>query len=574
MIIAEYIARSLEARGVTHVYELIGGMITFLLDALHQQTHVRIVSMHHEQAAGFAAEGWSRMTGIPGVAMATSGPGATNLITAIGSCYFDSVPMVFITGQVNRHEQKNDKPVRQLGFQETDIVSMVKPVTKGAWLVNDPASLPAILDQAFELAASGRPGPVLVDVPMDVQRWELPQETPIASPAWSRPALNQECLAGFAEKLAAALDQAERPVILAGGGIRSARAVVPFRALVAHLGMPVLHSLMGVDVLPFGDPLRFGMIGSYGNRWSNLAFARSDLVLVLGSRLDIRQTGSDVAGFRHGRQFFHVDCEAGEMNNRVQGCVTLEAELGPFLSEGIGHLPVGLASRPAWCREIDAMKRQWPDTRELTGSSGINPNVFMHALARSTRYARCYATDVGQHQMWAAQSLELQRDQRFLASGGMGAMGFGLPAAIGAAFAGGPVVVIAGDGGFQLNIQELQTITRNRLPIKMVVLNNHCHGMVRQFQESYFKGRYQSTLVGYDTPDFCRVAEAYGIPAAKLQDPADTAAALAKLSAEPAAPYLLEVSIDVMTNVYPKLAFGRNFDEMEPMAKPLEIEGT
>ena len=571
---SEYLARSLEARGVTHVYELIGGMITFLLDSLHQHTGIRIVSMHHEQGAGFAAEGGARMTGVPAIAMATSGPGATNLLTAIGSCHFDSVPAVFITGQVNTHEQKGNRAIRQLGFQETDIVSMARPITKGAWLVNDPATLPAILDEAFRLASSGRPGPVLVDIPMDVQRWELPGPVDLIPTASSPRTADPAALSAFSSALQAALSRSKRPLVLAGGGIRSAGAADDFRAFTTHLGIPVVHSLMGVDALPSTDPLRYGMIGSYGNRWSNLAFGRSDLVLVLGSRLDIRQTGSDVAGFRAGREFFHVDCEAGEMNHRVQGCTVLEEELQTFLPACLPLLPAGAAHRPNWRAELDALKAEWPDTGELIAATGINPNKFIHDLSRATPYSHSYVSDVGQHQMWAAQSLDLLPHQRFLTSGGMGSMGFGLPAAIGAALASGPSVVIAGDGGFQLNIQELQTIARNRLPVKMVVLNNRCHGMVRQFQESYFNGRYQSTLWGYDTPDFQRVAEAYGIPAGKLESEEHTAAALSALSADPAAPYLLEVMLDTMTNAYPKLAFGRTFGEMEPMAKPLEMEGT
>jgi acetolactate synthase-1/2/3 large subunit len=573
---AEYIARFLQARGVTHVYELIGGMITFLLDALHQHTTIKIVSMHHEQGAAFAAEGWARMKGIPGVAMATSGPGATNLLTGIGSCYFDSVPAVFITGQVNRHEQKGGRAIRQLGFQETDIVAMARPITKGAWLVNQPDELPAILEQAFALASSGRPGPVLVDIPMDVQRSVLAPSVAlpdiVAGPILS--GADPLRRTSYLEDLAKALAQARRPLALAGGGVRSGRAVEAFRSLVQHIDIPVVNSLMAVDVLPADDSRRVGMIGSYGNRWANLGFGQADLVLVLGSRLDIRQTGSDIDGFRRGRRFFHIDCEPGELNNRVVGCATWVEELKYFLPAAQMLLPAGIARRHVWQAELGEMRRLWPDTRELAAASGINPNEFMHALSAWTPYASAYVSDVGQHQMWAAQSLDLGQNQRFLTSGGMGAMGFALPAAIGAAMATGPVVVIAGDGGFQLNIQELQVIFRNQIPVKIVVLNNGCHGMVRQFQESYFKGRYQSTLWGYNAPNFVRVAEAYGIKGQAVAVPEDLQAALRVFSADPEEPSLLEVAVDVMTNAYPKLAFGRTFGEMEPHAKPLEMEAT
>jgi acetolactate synthase-1/2/3 large subunit len=573
---AEYLARYLESRRVTHVYELIGGMITFMLDALHRCTQIKTVSMHHEQGAAFAAEGWARVTGTPGVAFATSGPGATNLITGIGSCFFDSVPSIFITGQVNRHEQKGKRAIRQLGFQETDIVSMVRPITKAVWLVNEPEDLPRILDEAFRIAMSGRPGPVLIDIPMDVQRHVLPDSVTVEAPATALVSTVNDSRASvaFLRQLEAGLTVARKPLILAGGGVRSARAGEVFRNLVAHLGIPVVHSLMGVDVLPATSAQRIGMIGSYGNRWANLALGASDLVLVIGSRLDIRQTGSDVEGFRGVRAFFQVDCEPGEINNRVRGCVALHEELGPFLTLALNELPAGVGHREAWADQLDQLRRKWPDAHELDMAKGINPNILMHALSASCRTATAFVSDVGQHQMWAAQSLDLQPHQRFLTSGGMGSMGFALPAAIGAAFARGTTVMIAGDGGFQCNIQELQTVARNRLPLKMVILNNHCHGMVRQFQESYFKERYQSTLWGYDAPAFTHVAQAYGIASARVDSAAQIEAALTRMAEDPFEPYLLEVEIDTMTNAYPKLAFGRNFGEMEPLVKPLEMEAT
>lgn len=463
---AEYLARYLQSRGVTHVYELVGGMITFMLDAVHRCTAIKTVSMHHEQGAAFAAEGWARMTGVPGVAFATSGPGATNLLTGIGSCFFDSVPAVFITGQVNRHEQKGDRAIRQLGFQETDIVAMVRPITKAVWLVNDPGDLPSILNEAFRIAVSGRPGPVLIDIPMDVQRHVLPETVsipPVPTMA-DRPGDASNGRDAFLHQLGGALAKAKKPLLLAGGGVRSGRADDALRALVDHLQIPVVHSLMGVDVLPGTHPLRVGLIGSYGNRWANLGLGESDLVLVLGSRLDIRQTGSDVEGFRGARAFFHVDCEPGETNNRVQGCTILHEELGSFLPAALAALPARSAGRESWLAELARLRQAWPDVRELVAAKGINPNSFMHVLSRHTRYASAFVCDVGQHQMWAAQSLDLESHQRFLTSGGMGSMGFALPAAIGASFAAGPTVLIAGDGGFQCNIQELQTVVRNRLP--------------------------------------------------------------------------------------------------------------
>jgi acetolactate synthase-1/2/3 large subunit len=464
-----------------------------------------------------------------------------------------------------------------MGFQETDIVAMVRPITKAAWLVNDAEALPRILEEAFALAVSGRPGPVLIDIPMDVQRHTLPASVQLPSSVPAPPGVLSVDEAGrgaFLADLVEALKHSARPVVLAGGGVRSGCAGAVFRELVDHLEIPVLHSLMAVDVLPASHPQRFGLIGSYGNRWANLGFGRSDLVLVLGSRLDIRQTGSDVEGFRRGRRFFHVDCESGELNNRVEGCTIWREELAPFLRAALCAVPAAAGYRVDWVEELRQLREQWPDTRELVTAKGINPNVFLHAVSAHTRYAQAYVVDVGQHQMWAAQSLDLEAHQRFLTSGGMGAMGFALPAGIGAAFAGGPVVVIAGDGGFQLNIQELQTIARNRLPVKIVVLNNHCHGMVRQFQESYFKGRYQSTLWGYDAPDFVQVARAYGINAGRVASVEGVETSLQLLSASPHEPYLLEVVLDTMTNAYPKLAFGRSFGEMEPLAKPLEMEGT
>jgi acetolactate synthase-1/2/3 large subunit len=572
--VSDYIVRYLESQGVACVFEMSGGMIAHLLDSLHQRGTIRIVSMHHEQAAAFAADAVGRMTGVPGVAMATSGPGATNLLTGIGSCYFDSSPAVFITGQVNRNEQKGARAIRQLGFQETDIVSMALPVTKAAWRVNEPAEVPLMLRRAFELAVDKRPGPVLIDIPMDVQNADISvaetENSHNASAGTSE--ISQELWQSFFSSL----NRAKRPLILGGGGIRAAGSVELFRSFVRRLRVPVVNSLMAVDALPFSDPLRVGMIGSYGNRWVNLAVGKSDFLLVLGSRLDVRQTGSRTEAFKAERHIFHVDCESGEINNRVVGCHAIVSGLREFLSSALRLMgDREFPARAEWLEEIEALRRAWPDTKELADVQGINPNVLMHQLSAVSAQARVYVADVGQHQMWAAQSLELDAEQKFLTSGGMGSMGFALPAAIGAAFAATPhpIILIAGDGGFQSNIQELQTVAHHRLPIKMVVLNNGCHGMVRQFQQSYFEERYQSTLWGYSAPDFAKVAAAYKIPARTIADEHETEEGLRWLWQEPSEPALLQVMIDTYANAYPKIAFGSAMTEMEPFAKPTEIEG-
>jgi acetolactate synthase-1/2/3 large subunit len=571
---SDYIAAVLRHRGVKSVFEVSGGMITHMLDSIHRLGGIRVVSVHHEQAAAFAAEACGRMTGIPGVALATSGPGATNLLTGIGSCYFDSSPAVFLTGQVNREEQKGDRRIRQLGFQETDIVTMAAPVTKAAWKVRTAEELPSLLDGAFALAVEGRPGPVLLDIPMDVQRLDIQSDPAQRSAPGPAAAISPDTAA--VESALELVLAARRPLVLAGGGIRSARAGVQFRRFARLLGIPVVNSLMAADVLPFDDELRLGMIGTYGNRWANVAMGNSDCLLVLGSRLDVRQTGADTAAFTEGRTIVHVDCEPGEMNNRVSGCTAIQATLPEFLDVAIDAASRRtIPDRTAWQSEIQARRKQWPDTAELDGVPGINPNILMHALSARSQRAGAYVIDVGQHQMWAAQSIDVRKDQRFLTSGGMGSMGFALPAAVGAAIATGrPVVMVAGDGSFQCNIQELQTVVRNQLPVKMVVVNNLCHGMVRQFQESYFDARYQSTLWGYSAPDFERVAAGYGIAARTVSDPVGLEAAVDWLWHDPLQPALLQVMVDTFANAYPKIAFGRPITEMEPFAKPIAMEST
>ncbi|EHQ27732.1 thiamine pyrophosphate-binding protein [Mucilaginibacter paludis] len=573
MKVSDFIAGFLEKKGVGCIFELSGGMITHLLDSISQNTTINIVTMHHEQSAAFAADAYGRVTGLPGVALATSGPGATNLLTGIGSCYFDSSPAIFITGQVNRHEQKRDKTIRQLGFQETDIVAMAKPITKAAYLVNNAEDIPYIFEEAFRIAMEGRPGPVLIDIPMDVQRAQI--DTNYISSAV------EEQVNIISEKdlkdLISDIQNAQRPLILAGRGVKAAQCQDYFDKFIQKTKTPVITTLLALDTIAFDDPMRVGFIGSYGNRWANIAFGECDLLIVLGSRLDVRQTGADTK-FIENRKIYHVDCDSCEINNRIKGCVPIVTTLDVFFKQfDIAAQNTFFNNNTNWLIHINNLKSKWPDTSELN-PSGINPNKFMHRLAAISQKAFAYLADVGSHQMWAAQSLQLNKGQLFLTSGGMGAMGFSLPAAIGASITANkkPAVVLIGDGCMQLNIQELQTVVRNDLPIKIIVLNNRTLGMIRQFQDSYFESRYQSTYWGYSAPDFEKIAIAYGINAKTIDHPEEVENAVAWLweGENENRPLVLQVMIDPQTNTYPKIAFGKPITEMEPFSAPIGMEST
>lgn len=571
---SDYIAQFLKSKGIDCVFELSGGMITHILDSLYAVKGISIITMHHEQGAAFAADGFARVKNIPGVALATSGPGATNLLTGIASCYFDSTPAIFITGQVNIHEQKGERKIRQLGFQETDIVSMAITVTKKCFEIKTAQQLPAILEEAYSIATSDRPGPVLIDIPMNVQRENIELGNPNTEKTFLKSYDNID--KAILETIANHISQSKKPIIIAGRGIRASNSLNLFTDFINSVNVPVATSLLGLDVIPYKHRLRVGFLGSYGNRWTNLAIGESDLIIVLGSRLDIRQTGADVKFFEANRTIIHVDCEAGEINNRLKNsigiCTDLKNFFNSFLKTYTNH---SFEVKQKWMDRINELKKQNSDLSELNNINGINPNEFIHHLSAQSELSSAYIADVGNHQMWAAQSLELSANQLFITSGGMGAMGFALPAAIGIHFANRkPNVVVAGDGGFQLNIQELQTIFRNKLPIKMVVMNNKNLGMIRQFQDSYFDSRYQSTFWGYSPPDFEKIAKAYEIKSSTVSNPENINEELKKMWANPNEPYLLQVMIDSYANAYPKIAFGKPLTEMEPLSKPLDMEGT
>ena len=551
--VAEYITEFLKSKGVKNAYQLSGGMIAFLTDAMFRSEGFTVITNRQEQASGFAAEGASRVSMQPQVAMATSGPGATNLITAIGSCFFDSSPVIFITGQVNQAELRKNKLQRQNGFQELDIVSAVKGFTKFSRQVLIPEEIPSALESAWHHCTEGRPGPVLLDIPIDVQQKQIErfQIDPTVVPNKSR--IPSEVI----DQLRELLSESVNPVILAGGGIRTSQTVESFKNFVERTNLPVFRTLLGNDVLSTEHSHNIGFIGSYGNRWANQLLRESDLLLVLGSRLDVRQTGNSIASFIENKKIVRVDVDVHEISGRIPTDLAIESDLGSFF-ESCLNLDYRSNSQTIF-EKAKNLKAEFPTANEQTADLELNPDIVMKWISKQFHQTAGYVVDVGQHQMWAAQSLNLGANQRFITSGGMGAMGFSLPASIGASIESGePWVVIAGDGCTQLSIAELQTVFQLDLPIKIIVINNAQHGMVAQFQDENMSSRYAGTRDGYSVPDFVKVAEAFGIQALKISKLSDFGEASGLIGKSESKPLLIEIQVSDQAKALPKMAVQNN----------------
>ncbi len=573
MKLSDYVIDFLVTKGITHIFEVAGGALAHLLDSMYDRKDISTVSMHHEMAAAIAAEGYSRVSGNIGVAMATSGPGATNLITGIGSCFFDSIPCLFITGQVNTYEFKFDKPVRQVGFQETDIVNIVKPIVKDAILVMNPDKIKYYLERAMDIAKSGRPGPVLLDIPMNIQRADINPGSLESFYKSSTIESVNEFDDAMVKQIVQLIKSSSRPVVLAGGGVRLSKAQDELLKFIHKTGMPVVASLMGLDAFPHNDQSFVGMLGSYGNRYANLTIANSDLVLALGTRLDTRQTGTKPETFARGAKIVHVDIDPYELNSKIKADFPVNSDVKKFLAILNNYITEYDKDKiQSWKQKIKYYKERYPSYKTSVNDT-IEPNFFMHRLSEFLLEDTIVCVDVGQNQMWAAQILEVKKSQRFLTQGGIGSMGSALPMAIGASFAkpGKTIVLITGDGGFQLNIQELQTIYYYKLPIKIILLNNCCYGMVRQFQEQYFNSRFQSTVVGYSCPNFQDVVSAYKIPAMKITRSVEIVKAFQKLFSN-AQPMFLEVSINPNFKAFPKLSVSRPIEDQDPLLPRDELK--
>jgi acetolactate synthase I/II/III large subunit len=562
---SDAVAKFLAGHEVQHCFELVGGMITHLLDSFAQDGRFTIVSMHHEQAAAFAAEGVARLHQGRrlAVALGTSGPGATNLITGIGSCWLDSVPCLFITGQVNTNELKGDRAIRQQGFQELDIIPMVTSITKYAVQVTNAEDLLPALHRALSIARSGRQGPVLVDVPNNLQRVDISDAEVsrwIDTPLQLDPVLAP--VGRDVDALRVLCDAARQPLVCIGGGARWAPSMPAWVDALERAGVPYVTTLMGHERV-VGGAHYFNMIGTYGNREANWALQHCDLLVVIGARLDVRQTGADTADFARHAHVVQIDVDAAQLDNRIAAQLSIHCDAEAFFQ----RFPIDartFANRSAgWPQQLTALRKRV--TRDEYPDWDISPDVVFDTLNRAMRGKPVdYVCDVGNHQMWAAQGLRIAHGQAVHYSGGMGAMGFALPAALGIARCSDrKAIIITGDGSLQMNSQELDTLNRLQLDVAIIVMNNHSLGMVKNFQDMYFDGRNQSTKEGYSCPRFVELASAYGIDAMQVRTRGQLELALDALAAS-RKPLLVELVMPYATECRPRLAFGKKLDDQYP----------
>ena len=504
MLGSDAILRALEHEGVDVAFGIPGGAILPTYDAIARGTSVRHVLARHEQGAGHMAEGYARASGKVGVAIATSGPGATNLVTAIADAWMDSTPVVFITGQVRSNLIGTD------AFQEVDITGITMPVVKHSWLVQDVEELPSVLKSAFHVARTGRQGPVLVDIAKDVQEAELDFEYPDALdlPGWKPPRkVHPRQIRAAAEAIAAA----ERPIVYAGGGVLNAEACAELRTLVDVAQLPAVVTLMGKGCLPDSHPLNYGSPGMHGSKFANWALNKADLVIAVGARFDDRVTGK-VSAFAPGAKVIHFDVDAAEVGKIRHAEIPVVGPLRIALSQLTDE--VGTPDHEPWLRQLEEWRARFP-FRYAKTDGVLKPQTAIEALrdaAAGLDNDVVWTTGVGQHQMWAMQYLVCDTPRSFITSGGLGTMGYGVPAAIGAKAArpDATVVCIDGDGCFQMTCQELATAALERLPIVTVVVNNGWLGMVRQWQEMFYDGRFAQTHLTHAVPDYAQLAEAYG----------------------------------------------------------------
>ncbi|EMT46386.1 MULTISPECIES: acetolactate synthase large subunit [Anoxybacillus] len=542
---------ALKAENVKVIFGYPGGAVLPIYDKLYESGVFHVLT-RHEQGAIHAAEGYARISGKPGVVIATSGPGATNIVTGLTDAMMDSIPLVVFTGQVASSVIGSD------AFQEADVLGITMPITKHSYQVRDVQELPKIIKEAFHIATTGRPGPVLIDIPKDmsVAEAEFDYEQDVQLPGY-QPTTKPNHLQ--IRKLVEAVSQAKRPVILAGAGVLHANAHEQLKQYAEQQNIPVIHTLLGLGGFPADHPLFLGMAGMHGTYTANMALYECDLLINIGARFDDRVTGN-LAHFAPKATVAHIDIDPAEIGKNVPTKIPIVGDA----KEALMQLIEQNGKRPdvsEWLKQLNEWKREYPLMYKHEPGV-LKPQRLIELIHEYTNGEAVVTTDVGQHQMWVAQYYKFKRPHRWVTSGGLGTMGFGLPAAIGAQLAQpeATVVAIVGDGGFQMTLQELSVIQELNLPIKIVIVNNQALGMVRQWQEIFYEKRYSHSLIP-NQPDFVRLAEAYGMKAMRATTEEEAEYVLKEAFATNA-PVLLDFHVHPGENVYPMVAPGKGLHEM------------
>jgi acetolactate synthase-1/2/3 large subunit len=563
---SEILLESLKRQNVDVFFGLPGGAVLPLYDALYS-AGIRHLLVRHEQAAAFAADGYARVTGKPGVCLGTSGPGATNLITGLTSAMMDSIPIVALTGQVPAALIGKD------GFQEADTIGITLPCTKQSFAARSAADIPRIIDRAFHSAVSGRPGPVLVDLPKSVLMEMAEPSYPPSLPG-PRPERKREFTDADIELAADMILESQRAVLYVGGGVVSSDAWRELRELAELTRIPVTTTLMGLGAFPSHHELSLGMLGMHGSYSTNMAICNSDLLIAIGARFDDRVTGR-LNGFAIGARKIHFDVDPSEVNKNVHVDLSLvgdareaiRALIEVLMRRKAAHTP----ERHRWLQRIESWRSEHPLTYDRYANT-VKPQMVIEAISQRAAEDAIISVDVGQHQMWTAQFYNFTRPRAWLSSSGLGSMGYGFPAAMGAqmAFPDRQVIAFVGDGGFQMTLNDLATVVQYRVPVKIAIINNRVLGMVRQWQEIFFEKRYCDIDLDF-APDFVKLAEAYGIRGARVEHRSDLPDAIEDFLSD-REPRLLDVWVDPAENVYPIVPPGAALAEMVVEPPRVQVE--
>ncbi len=556
---AEIVIECLKKEGVRHIFGYPGGVVLGIFDLLYDNKEIQLILTRHEQGAVHAADGYARSTGKPGVVLVTSGPGATNTVTGIATAYMDSIPIVVFTGQVPTKLIGND------AFQEADIVGITRPCTKHNYLVKDVKDLARVIREAFYIATTGRPGPVLIDLPKDVLADSCTPHCPekIHLKGYNP---KYEGNKWMIKQAAKAISKAKRAVILAGGGVIHSEASKELRELAELTQIPVVMTLMGLGAFSGSHPLSLGMPGMHGSYYANMAIQESDLLICIGARFDDRVTGR-LSDFAPHAKVIHIDIDPTSINKNVYAHIPIVGDAKRVLRVLIEEVKEEGphkwdAIRKAWLRQIEKWRKERPLTYEYSDEV-IKPQFVVEKIYELTRGEAIISTEVGQNQMWTAQFYKFEKPRTLLSSGGLGTMGYGFPAAIGAQVAHPDKIVIdiAGDGSFQMNIQELATCVTYKLPVKVAILNNMYLGMVRQWQELFYSERYSYSYLDV-VPDFVRVAEAYGAVGLRATRPSEVEPVLKEALKVKDLPVVMDFVVDWKEKVYPMVPAGASLSEM------------